>query len=70
MNAFTKQLLACFHGGILWLDQLVIVIVALISEIIGLPKDGLDPSNYFRGKDNDKILATKMKKRYGLQRDG
>ena len=61
---------ACFHGKTLWLDTLVTMIVSLISNIMGLPKDGLDPSHYFRGKDNDKRLAARLKKRYGLQRTG
>ena len=46
VNACVKQLLACFHGGYLWLDELVVVTVELISEITGLPKDGPDPSQY------------------------
>ena len=44
VNACMKQLLACFHGGFLWLDKPVDVIVGNISEITGLPKDELDPS--------------------------
>ena len=31
---------------------------------------GLDPLQYFCGKDNDKILAAKLKKKYNLKRDG
>ena len=68
-NACTKQLLAYFHGRILWLDKMIAVMVALISEITWLPKDGTDPSQYFRGRDNDKRLVEKLNKRYGLQRD-
>ena len=69
-NACTKQLLAYFHGGILWLEKMIAVMVALISEITWLPKDGTDPSQYFRGRDNDNKLAEKINKRHGLQRDG
>ena len=53
-NACVKQLLACFHGGTLWLDTPIEVTVDLIAEITGLPKDGIDPSQYFKGQDNDK----------------
>ena len=52
------------------MDTPVAIIVALISKIMGLPKDGPDPSQYFRGRDNDKRLSTRLKKRYGLNRDG
>ena len=65
-NTCVKQLLACFHAGILWLDKPFVVIVALISEITGLPKDGSDPSQYFIGRDNEKRLAITLNKRYGL----
>ena len=59
-NACMKQLLACFHGGILWLDKPVPVTVALISEIMGLPKEGPNLFQYFKGKDNSRNLATKL----------
>ena len=48
------------------MDKLVVVMVALISYITGIPKDGLDPLQYFRGRDNDKRFVAKLKKRYGL----
>ena len=57
-NACVKQLLACFHGGTLWLDTLVAIEVDLISDIRRFPNDGPDPSQYFKGRDNDKRLAT------------
>ena len=61
-----KQLLACFHGGYLWLDELVEVTVGLISEITGLPKDEPDSSQYICSKDNDQKLAMTLKKQYDL----
>ena len=39
-------------------------------RIIGFPKDGPDPSKYFKGKDSDKRLVARMKKKYGLQHYG
>ena len=69
VNACVKQLLACFHGRYLWLDESVVVTMELISAITRLPKDGPDPSQYIRGKDNDKKLAMTLKKRYALEHD-
>ena len=68
-NACIKNILACFHGGILWLDSPITVTVAIILEIMRIPKDGCEPSQYFRGKYNDKRLATKLKKCYDLHCD-
>ena len=36
---------------------------------MGLPKEGLDLSSYFIGKDNDKRLSVRMKKKYDLERN-
>ena len=63
-NACVKQLLVCFHGGTLWLDTPITLTVDLISEITGLLKDGEDPSQYFKGRDNDKHLRARLKERY------
>ena len=52
------------------LDQLVTVTMEIISEITGFPKDGLEPSHYFKGKRNDKILDARIKNKYVLQHDG
>ena len=46
------------------------ITVDLISEIMGLPMDGPDPSQYFKGRDNDKRLAVRLKERYDFQHDG
>ena len=42
----------------------------MISEIRGLPKDGPDPSQYIRGKDNDRKLEMTLKKHYSIEHDG
>ena len=47
VNACVKQLLACFHGGFLWLDESVEVTMGMISYITGFPKDRPDPSQYY-----------------------
>ena len=54
----------------LWLDSSVTIMVDLIADITGLPKDGPDPLQYFRGKDNDKRLAARLEKKYGLRHNG
>ena len=54
----------------MWLDESVAVTVALISDIMGFPKEGTSPSQYFRGKYNDRRLAAILKKKYSLQHDG
>lgn len=66
-NACVKQLLAYFHGGTLWFDTPVKITVDLISDITRFSKDRPDPSYYFRGNDNDKKLAVRLKNPYGLE---
>ena len=46
------------------------VTIDLILEIMRFPKEGPDPSQYFQGKDNDKSLVAKMKRKYDLERNG
>ena len=48
-HACVKQLLACFHGGMLWLTMPIPVTVEFIANITGLPKAGEDPVQYIRG---------------------
>ena len=43
------------------MDAKVPIMVDLISQIIGLPKAGVNPSQYFIGKDNDKNLEASPK---------
>ena len=43
-NVCVKQILVCFHGGILWLEMPILIMVELILEITELPKYGADPS--------------------------
>ena len=62
-NACVKQLFSCFHRGYLWLDTKFLVMVNIISQITDLPKAGVDPSQYFIGKYNEKRLAARLKKK-------
>ena len=41
----------------------------LIAIITGFPKVGVEPTQFFIGKEKDKHLATKMKEKYSLVRD-
>ena len=43
--------------------------IDLISQIIDFPKAGVDPSQYFRGKDNGKKTVARLKKKYDVIRD-
>ena len=54
----------------MWLDTPITLTIDLISEIMGLRKDGLDPLQYFKGQDNNKQLEARLKERCDLQRDG
>ena len=67
VNACVKQILIFFHGGYLWLGTKILITLDLISHITGLHKVGVDPSQYFQGKDNDKNLATKLRNKYRVE---
>ena len=69
-HACVRKLLVCFHGGMLWLNTLILVTIDLIASITGLLKAGEDPTQYIRGRDTDKKLAKQLKERFDLQQDG
>ena len=48
------------------MDTLIEVTVDLIEEITGLPKDGVDPLQDFKDRDNDKRLVAWLKLKYDL----
>ena len=56
-HACVKQLLACFHGGMLWLNMSIPVTVDLIASIIGFPEGGEDLTQYIHGRDTYKRLV-------------
>ena len=61
MTVVVKQLLALVHNGNLWIgNQKIAIIKELIHQIIGLPKEGLDPNIEFLGKHEDMKLAHSM----------
>ena len=65
VNTCVKQLLS-FYRGYIWLDTKVPFMADLIFQITSLPKEGVDPSPYFRGKDNEKRLVARLKKKYDV----
>ena len=70
INVVVKVLLSCIHGGHLWLDHRVDIMIDLIHRIMGLSKIGADPMTHFIGKDQDKKLAARLTKKYNLMRGG
>jgi hypothetical protein len=57
VNVCVKILMSCYHGGYLWLDRCNIVDPTLIHWITGLSMQGLDPQDFYLGKDADRTLA-------------
>ena len=70
INVVVKVLLSCIHGGHLWLDRRVDIMIDLIHWITGLSKTVADPTTHFVGKDHDKKLAAQLIKKYNLMRRG
>jgi hypothetical protein len=68
INAYIKQLLACVHGGILWMDRSVPITVDLITGITGLPTDGEKPEQYLEDKTRAKAISDEIKAKYGIER--
>jgi hypothetical protein len=68
MTICVKQLLAVTHGGDIWLDKAILIIVDLIAQIIGLPTRGMDPTLILDDKSKEKALVEEMKKKYGITR--
>jgi hypothetical protein len=60
-----KQLLEVTHGGDIWLDKPIPIIVGLIVQITGLPIWGMDPALVLDDKSKEKALPQEMKKKYG-----
>ena len=54
-HACVKELLSCSHGGKIWLNTPIPIIVDLIASITGLSKAGEDPVQYIHRRDTDKF---------------
>jgi hypothetical protein len=60
-----KQLLSRVHGGILWMDRIVLIDVALIAKITRFPTIGAQPEEYLENKAREKEIAEIMKVQFG-----
>ena len=69
VDTCVKQLLVYFHGGCLWLDRRISVVVDLIIAIVGLPTAQVDPTSFFVRTEKDPGLADQMKEKYNLSTD-
>jgi hypothetical protein len=68
INACIKQLLACMHGIILWMDRPVCITVDLNAGITWLPTDGEKPEQYLEDKTRAKAISDEIKAKYGAER--
>jgi hypothetical protein len=68
VNKYVKTLLALVHGGIFWLDMLVLIDVYFIAKITGLPTYGKNLAQYLDDKIKEKTLSEEMKENYGTMR--
>ena len=53
----------------MWLDNRTSTDVNLVDDIIGFPKEGVNPLPLFVRKEKDKILVARMNEKYNLKRD-
>jgi hypothetical protein len=67
-SACVKQLLAVMHGGDVCMEKSIPITIELITQIIGLPIRGMDPTLILNDKSKEKALAEKMKNKYGIDR--
>jgi hypothetical protein len=56
------------HGGDVWLDKPVPIMVKIIMHITCLPIRGMDPALILDDKSKEKTLVEEMKKKYGTNR--
>ena len=63
-------LLACVHGGYLWLGNKVNLNVDFIHCITGLSKTGKDPQTHISSKGKDSKIPAALFTKYKLQRGG
>jgi hypothetical protein len=63
-----KHLVALFHGGILWMDRLVQIDVALISKITEFPTIDAQPKDFLENKACEKELVEQVKAQFDTTR--
>ena len=57
VNKYIKNLLALVHGGVLWMDRIVLIDVDMIADVTGLPTTGEKPEQYLDDKNKEKAIA-------------
>ena len=62
-----RQLLFLVHGGYLWLEEPIPIMVDLIHRVSRIPYKGKDPATIAR-KSSDLALAEAMKAKYKLEK--
>ena len=70
INVVIKVLLSYMHGGHLWLDCRVDIMINLIHLITGLRKTSVNPMTHFMAKDQEKNLVVRLINKYNLTRGG
>jgi hypothetical protein len=50
VNNYVKQLMAVLHGGFLWLEEYVLIVVDLVAFITGLPSSSKSLAQYLDDK--------------------
>jgi hypothetical protein len=63
-----KKLMNVVHKGILWMDRIVWINVALIVKIIGCPIVGTQPEEYLETKVHEKEVAEIVKGKFGTNK--
>lgn len=70
VNFVVRLLLTRMHGGYMWMDSKISLDPHLIWRIMKLRKKGKDPTTVFVDKTQDKQLAEKLNKKFGLKKKG
>jgi hypothetical protein len=67
-NSCIKQLMAVTHGGDIWLDNIVLIDVEIITHIIGFPSWGMDTMHFIDNKTKEKELTKERKNKFSTKR--
>ena len=64
VDTFVKQLLFSFHGVYLWMNSHISIDhVDLVFAITRMPKEGVELTPFFAGKEKDLSLVDRMKEK-------
>jgi hypothetical protein len=68
INGCVKKLLERVHGGILWMDRPMPIIVYFITTITEIPMDEENLEKYLEDKTKEKSISDEIKAKYGIER--